>query len=80
VRAVILLTVKYTCGLCDAVDAAVTLPARASDEDLIKWMDKLTLAISQDHMRRSPQCRARKLKHVQIPISNAEWVGGPPIQ
>lgn len=72
--------VRYTCGLCPASDVPVKVVARTSDEDLGEWMEKLTLVVQADHMRRSPGCRARKLKQLAIPIENAEWVGGPPLQ
>lgn len=76
----ITITVRYTCGICDVVDAEVPIIARLNEEDLVEWMNKLTLAISQDHARRSPFCHPRKLKHVMIPTQNSGWVGGPPLQ
>lgn len=76
----ILIGVKYTCGLCTVVDATVQVPARPSEMDLEKWMANLTAIIQADHQRRTPGCPARKLKQVAIPVSNAEWIGGPPIQ
>lgn len=76
----ITISVVYTCGLCDVTDATVQLPARDSEQDLLEWMNQLTAAIQADHLRRSPGCFARKIRHVKIPIANAEWVGGPPVQ
>jgi hypothetical protein len=73
--------VRYTCGLCDVANVTVQIPARASvDEDLKVWMDRLTVLVGDDHRRRSPTCFARKIRQLEIPIENAAWVGGPPIQ
>lgn len=76
----ITIPVKYTCGLCDIVNAEVQVPARESDEDLMSWMDKMGRALAEDHIRRSPNCRPQRFKNVMIPLENAGWVGGPPVQ
>lgn len=72
--------VKYSCVLCGIENAEVQVPARDSSEDLTSWMNQLSHALAEDHVRRSPHCRPKKLQNVMIPLENAGWVGGPPVQ
>lgn len=74
------ITVVYTCGMCDIVDAPVEVESRDSDGDLMDWMNAMAIALANDHHRRSPHCHPKKFKVVKIPVENTGWVGGPPIQ
>jgi hypothetical protein len=77
------MTIKclYTCTLCDLVDVAVEVPARASTQAVVEWMERICIpAIANDHRRRSPACNPDTLENLKIPISNADYIGGPAVQ
>jgi hypothetical protein len=73
------ITVTYSCNGCGANDRKLDVPARPEDMDLMVWMNQLAQLISNDHAKRSPGCRTRKMRDLKIPIDGADWVGGPPI-
>lgn len=69
--------VRYSCPLCNVVKAEVDVPARGA-EDVITWTEKvMIIALAQDHARRSPTCRPRKLVDIMIPLTGTDRVGGP---
>jgi hypothetical protein len=74
------ITVRYSCHQCGIKDAEVPIAAREPGEALNGWMDRLGMALSKDHRRRSPWCHPDTLKDVQIPINGAQQIGGPASQ
>jgi len=50
------------------------------DEDVVKWLDQTAAYVALDHRRRSPNCIARKMSNLKIPLTGADRVGGPPIE
>lgn len=62
------ITVLYSCPACGLVDAPVTLPERAPDEDVLQWMETVVEATSRDHRRRSPDCHPQQLRNLKIPL------------
>lgn len=76
------ISVLYSCILCGLRDITVHVPARMDPdaEDVVRWMEDVVLvAIGNDHHLRSPHCPTRRLQDLKIPITGAEWIGGPPI-
>jgi hypothetical protein len=80
VNDVITITVMYSCTLCGNRDTPVKVPARESEMPVVEWMERTIALVGADHHRTNPRCIARQLHDLKIPISGAEWVGGPPIQ
>lgn len=77
----ITIVVTYTCSMCDALNEPVIVPARPSEMDVRVWVDQIMgAAIGHAHHLKHPHCPAKKMKDVKIPITNAEWVGGPAVQ
>lgn len=74
------ITIQYSCVLCGIRDASVRVPARASDEDVERWVNMAIRATSDDHKQRSPDCKTRTLQNLKIPMDGAEWIGGPAVQ
>jgi hypothetical protein len=71
----------YTCSLCDLVDVAVEVPARESTRPVVEWMERICIpAIGADHALRSPGCQPETLENLKIPITNADYIGGPAVQ
>ena len=54
------------------------VPAR-DHEDVTDWMASTVRCVQQDHKRRSPTCRAKKLDELMIPMTGTDRVGGKPI-
>ena len=73
------ITVFYSCPLCATVKAAVTVPARES-EDVGEWMENTVRLLGDDHRARSPHCHPAELKNVMIPMSGRDRIGGPVMQ
>lgn len=74
------ITVLYSCTLCGTRDQTLAVPARASEEDVRPWMTRTIALVGADHHQRHPDCIARELHDLKIPMSGAEWIGGPAIQ
>lgn len=72
------ITVRYSCD-CGIDDMALDVPARTT-EDVGAWMQQTMLTISRDHHRRSPHCTAHRLRHLKIPMTGTDKVGGPTVQ
>lgn len=71
--------VMYSCRLCFTVDRTVHVPARPSEMDVRDWMEQTIRVIGVDHALHAPQCITTSLQDLKIPITDAEWIGGPPI-
>jgi hypothetical protein len=63
-----MLDVRYTCEACGIRDAVVSVRGRGPQEDIADWMKALTLALSIDHRKKSPRCRATRMTHAKIPL------------
>ncbi len=70
----------YSCEGCGLKDQGVDVPARVGDEDVVAWMERTVLLLSNDHRRRSFGCHPKTLQEVKIPIVGADRIGGPSIQ
>lgn len=74
------IVVKYSCDGCGLKRVDVVVDAREPKEDLMAWLDRLRLALSSDHRRRSPSCDATSMQEVLIPIVGTNAVGAPTVQ
>lgn len=75
------LTVRYSCHACGIEKAEVPVRYRSSSEEVLDWMlQVLTPALLADHDSRSPHCRPEGLDDVMIPITGAQYIGGPCLQ
>lgn len=69
---------RYSCRVCGLDDAEFTVPERAPNEDLVTWMRRrMSVAVWQDHLRRSPACLAKTITDLKIPLDGREHIGGP---
>ncbi|MES2341654.1 MAG: hypothetical protein V4597_08250 [Pseudomonadota bacterium] len=73
------ITVLYTCAGCGLARQPVTLKARTPRQGPAQWMDQLALAISLDHVHRSPGCKARTMQDVLVPMHGRPVLGGPTV-
>lgn len=64
--------ILYSCDLCGIKDAVVLVDQRADDEQLIHWMNEVTVALGDNHQHRSPNCHPKTLTEVKIPLSTNE--------
>lgn len=62
-------------------EAEVFVRYRHDNEDVADWMELVvTYAIANDHMHRSPNCRATTMEYAKIPApENAPFIGGKPV-
>lgn len=75
------ITIQYSCSSCGLHDAEVAVTARLQQMDVVVWVQEVMgRAIAENHVSRSPRCQAVMMSDVKIPISGAEWVGGPVVQ
>jgi len=70
------LTIFYTCDSCGINERPINVKAREKDENIVRWIEQVTICISNDHSRVSPDCRAERMTNVKIPISGADQIGG----
>jgi hypothetical protein len=67
--------VHYSCHSCGIIDREIEVPARGP-EDVLQWLEKVcAVVISADHLRTSPDCRAREMQNLKIPIGSDDRVG-----
>jgi len=73
------LTIAYKCR-CMAAEAEILVRARGEREDIADWVrEAVQVALSSDHMARSPLCRSPTVEHCKIPMpENAPYVGAAP--
>jgi hypothetical protein len=62
------IAVEYSCDACGVRDAVVQVRARWPQEDVKSWMRAVALALSIDHRKKSPHCRAPTMTLVKIPL------------
>lgn len=74
------ISILYSCHQCGLNDVAVAVRLREPHEDVLRWMDLVGLELSRDHDMKSPGCRITSLSEVKIPVTGAEYIGGPAIQ
>lgn len=69
--------VKYSCADCGIVKADVIVPPRARSVDLAFWIEQVVAArIGDDHLKRSPHCKATNIQDLMIPVSDDdEFIG-----
>lgn len=72
-------TVLYTCNMCGLVKIPVKVKAREKEEDLEKWMLQMGAELSENHNRRSPNCKPKTFTNIMIPYDGTDYVGGPKI-
>lgn len=64
-----MITVKYTCEACGLKDRDVIVPEREGDEDVVHYVrDVIGACVGEDHARTSPQCQAKTITNLKIPI------------
>lgn len=71
--------VKYSCKPCGLHRVVLPVEAR-QDEPIVEWMNALTVAVYEDHHRRSPDCKAETISEVLIPMTGRAKLGGPVLQ
>ena len=49
---------------------------RELGEDILHWMGRVSLELSEDHAMRSPHCHPEELKETMIPLTG-ERIGEP---
>lgn len=75
------IVVMYSCTLCGVRDVRAELPARESpDVPVVTWMHDTIARIAQHHREQHPNCIAKQLHDLKIPMDGREWIGGPAIQ
>jgi hypothetical protein len=73
-----MLGITYSCPSCGLVQVEAKVRFRESSEDVLHWMDQVvTPGLARDHQRRSPTCHPTGLRDVKIPVTGADWIGGP---
>lgn len=75
-----MITIRYSCHLCGLEKIHCDVPQREPGSNVIDWMKLVGVKLSDDHARRSPQCHPEKLSDVLIPITGADYIGGPAVQ
>lgn len=75
-----MIKILYTCNLCGLLKVQIEVEPREAGQELMDWMEKMTLILCADHERRSPDCHPEKMSEVLIPIDGARYIGGPAIQ
>jgi hypothetical protein len=72
-----MITIYFSCEGCGLVKQPLQVPAREDPETeaVIPWMNQTTAIISEEHRRLSPNCTAKELKNIMIPLEGAEFVG-----
>ena len=75
------LIVKYSCHQCGLKKIEVAVRLREEAEDIVKWVEDIVgWAIKDDHRLRSPDCNAKSVQDLMIPITGVNRLGGPVIQ
>lgn len=73
------LHIDYTCEECGLEKVEIPVRARRIGEDVVAWVnDAVTPAISASHAGRSPDCDAKTITQVRIPIAGSKVIGRPP--
>lgn len=69
--------VKYSCGECGINKVDVDVPARGRAVDVVFWVQEVVARrIGDDHQKRSPDCKAKTIQNLMIPISDDdEFIG-----
>lgn len=70
--------VLYGCSQCGLLEMKVTVVAR-KEEDVAEWMKVVVQKVGDDHYRRSPHCTTKQLDYLKIPVTDADRIGGPPL-
>ncbi len=64
-----MITVKYTCDACGIKDRDVIVPDRGTFDDVVVYVrDVIGGCIGDDHKLTSPNCRAKTITNLKIPI------------
>ncbi len=75
-----MITVRYSCRGCGLENVPCDVPEREQGSDVCAWAETiLGQALADDHIRRSPDCMSRACD-VMIPITGAQYLGGPAVQ
>lgn len=68
-------TVRYKCG-CMQDEGSFEMRARAHDEPLEDFMERMGAALTKDHRERNPLCRSTVTEWVKLPVGKDGSVGG----
>lgn len=72
------IVVKYSCALCGLHRVDCSVPARDPGEDIVSYMQNITVLVCIDHDRRSPGCKPKELSELLIPMhEGSDRIGGP---
>lgn len=65
--------VKYSCSGCGIEKVEVKVPERLRSLDIAFWLEQVVARhIGDDHLRRSPNCQAKTMQDLMIPISEED--------
>jgi hypothetical protein len=68
---------RYYCSRCKQ-KRDVPVATRTEEQNVVEWLEQVAVvAISEDHARVSPRCRATHMDEVYIPVDHRPRVGGP---
>jgi hypothetical protein len=75
------INVQYTCDTCGSADIPVSVPERADKQDVKEWLDETVLVVARAHRQRSPDCTAKTLSKLKIPLGHgAKKIGKGSVQ
>lgn len=67
-----MIPVRYSCPECGVDDVTVQVGERGPSLGVVLWMERVIVACSADHARRSPHCHPKSLKDVKIPFPKGD--------
>lgn len=70
-----IIKVKYTCLKCHLMRREFDAPARNYNEEVVKYMDRLAIAMAEDHAKQSPGCTPDNFRDVWIPVDENQPIG-----
>lgn len=72
-------TVQYVCHTCTKEWRDVGgVPARSDDEEVVAFVQRVSLACGNDHMEQHPECPTRKIDiRMKLPAGEDPRIGDP---
>lgn len=65
---------RYKC-VCMKTEASFIMRERRPDEDIRAYMEVVRRALGDDHIKRSPLCRAGAVEYLKMPLSENKPIG-----
>ena len=67
--------IRYTCFKCHLLHRVFQGPTRNYNEDVLVYMHRLAVAMTEDHNEQSPGCSPDKFYDVWIPVKENQPIG-----